>query len=172
MRNRLSIILAVLLIPSFLVSCKKKDAPKPAEPAAKVEQKQVKEVKPEEVARKTVKPDDVVAPPKRNPFLSYAVIARSVEAARKSRGPLECCELPQFKVLAVIVGPESSNALIQTHDNKKYIVKVGDPLGSHDGKVVSISDRHIVVKEPVRDDMGKVTSSVEMELKMPAEKGR
>ena len=102
----------------------------------------------------------------RNPFQSHLVVMRGVEGAKKIKGPLECCELSAFKLVAVVVGvgEDSGFALIQAPDGKRYVIRRGDVLGTREGKVVKLTPRSVVVRETIRDEDGKVKSSEEMEL--------
>lgn len=109
----------------------------------------------------------------RNPFQSHIVLMKASPAAQhKIRGPLECCELSMFRVMAAVVGVTDSEgfALIQAPDGKRYVVRRGDVLGARDGKVFRIHSTGIVVREHTRDEDGKIKSSEDIELRMPEKK--
>ncbi|MFQ5736633.1 MAG: pilus assembly protein PilP [Thermodesulfobacteriota bacterium] len=163
----------IALIPLALVACGK-DEPKQqprvkrARPAAKppvVAQAPVQEAKAPEA-----KAEEINAR-YRNPFQSHIMIMRGTEVEKKIRGPLECCDLDQFRVVAVVVGQGEGYALVQAPDKKRYVVKRGDAMGPRDGKVVKITGRGLIVREYVRDEEGKVVGSHDLEVNLPQKKG-
>ncbi len=160
------LILAILLFP--LISCSKKEEVKGMAP--------VKKAKPVQPANAPAEAISMAAPvestaevKQRNPFQSYIVLMRATEGSKKLKGPLECCELSLFKVQAIVVGPDNSFALVQAPDGKRYIVRRGDVLGAMGGKIIRIDAKSITVREINMQD-GKVISSNDTELKLPAEK--
>ena len=105
----------------------------------------------------------------RNPFQSHILLMKAVPGAvQKIKGPLECCELSSFKVMAAVVGVTDSEgfALIQAPDGKRYVVRRGDVMGPRDGKVTKIHSRGLVVREHMRDEDGKIKSTEDIELKL------
>lgn len=105
----------------------------------------------------------------RNPFQSHIILMKAVPGApQKIRGPLECCELSMFKVLAAVVGVSDSEgfALIQAPDGKRYVVRRGDVLGARDGKVIKIHPKGLVIREHTRDEDGKIKSTDDIELRL------
>lgn len=164
MVKRFRILFAIALVPLLLISCKKEEQPQPvpvkkAQPARPAQAPQTIDI--------TAPAEPSIGLKQRNPFLSYLVLLKGVEGAKKIKGPLECCELNQFKLVAVVVSSERSSALVQAPDSKRYIVKVGDIMGARDGRIVKIEDRSITVREYARDDAGKVTSSADIEIRLP-----
>lgn len=154
------------LTPFLLTSCKGKEEkplvpikrPKPAAeaPAAGLAETQV------ELHELTAASNE------RNPFVSHIMLLRDTRAVKKIKGPLECCDVGQFKLLAVVVAPEKSSALLQAPDGKRYIVRTGDLLGSREGRIVSIASRSLTVRERTLDDAGKVIATSDVELALPA----
>lgn len=161
----------VALLPLALAACGK-DQPKQAEPVKKarpaapspvpspaVDEKKETEVKPEAFDARY-----------RNPFQSHIVMMQGRESSKKIRGPLECCDLDQFTIVAVVVGPDSAFALVQAPDAKRYVVRRGDVMGPRDGKVVKITESGLVVREYVRDEDGAIVTTQDIEVNLPAKK--
>jgi Tfp pilus assembly protein PilP len=166
----LKILLVVAAIPLLLVSCKSE------QPPTSGRFKRAKIAKPAPVEAPAS--DDAVAKkrvaskaPRRNPFLSYIVISKGVDKAVKIKGPLECCELNLFRLVAVVVSQDSSFALVESPDKKRYIVRRGDLLGARDGKITRINTKSITVREYEKDVTGKVISTSDEELRLPTDKG-
>lgn len=106
----------------------------------------------------------------RNPFQSYIALKGGVERPEKVRGPLECCDLSLFRLVAVVAGEESSYALVQAPDGKRYIIKKGDLIGLREGRVVRIDTAGVMVREYTRDSEGKVVKTTDEMLTLPKEK--
>lgn len=105
----------------------------------------------------------------RNPFQSHILLMKAVPGApQKIKGPLECCELAVFRVLASVVGVTDSEgfALIQAPDGKRYVVRRGDVMGAREGKVIKIHSKGMVVREHTRDEDGKIKSTEDVELRL------
>lgn len=105
----------------------------------------------------------------RNPFQSYLIVSRGADGPAKIKGPLECCELGSFKLVAIVVGSADSEgfALIQAPDTKRFVIRKGDVLGTREGRVVKFTSKAVFVREVTRDDEGKVRSSEDIELRLP-----
>lgn len=161
---------AFILVAFFLTSCggeepqapeiqiKKEDAPPlTLEPVIK-EEKEEKEEAPEltAVERKSM----------RNPFQTF-IVKKAPVGPTRIKGPLECCDITLFKVLAVVSGIDNPRALVLAPDGKKYSVKAGDRIGIKEGKIIAIEGRGIIVKELRRVD-GKVTTE-DVELSLPGD---
>ncbi|MBI2401031.1 MAG: pilus assembly protein PilP [Deltaproteobacteria bacterium] len=105
----------------------------------------------------------------RNPFQSHIILMKAVPGApQKIRGPLECCELGMFKVVAAVVGVSDAEgfALIQAPDGKRYVVRRGDVLGAREGKVMKIHSKGLLIREHTRDEEGKIKSTEDIELRL------
>lgn len=157
--------LILLILPLFLISCGSKEPewkPKRARPRVKppVQAAQVK------AADK--KKEMVFGKIHRNPFLSYLLISKKKRKISKIRGPLECCDITLFGVVAVVVSEEKSFALVQAPDNKRYIVRRGDLVGDMGGRVIRVDSKGITVREYKRDDRGKVSSSKDIRMDLPS----
>ncbi|OGP22353.1 MAG: hypothetical protein A2054_07305 [Deltaproteobacteria bacterium GWA2_55_10] len=158
-------IIALSLVPA-LASCGKKDAGQ-TETVTAVKRPPAAQVQsPIETSASIASTVDVKL---RNPFQSHLIVMRGLETGKKIRGPLECCDLSTFKLLAVVVGSSDSEGfgLLQAQDGKRYIVRRGDSIGSREGKVVKLTSRSIVIREVQKDDEGKIKSSEDIELRLP-----
>ncbi|MBI5902327.1 MAG: pilus assembly protein PilP, partial [Deltaproteobacteria bacterium] len=138
MIDRFKIFFAIALITAALVSCKKEAAqvqqPRPVEKAQPAQAQQAAAPPGGEAP----KSEAAIDAKSRNPFQSHIILMRGVEGAKKVKGPLECCEIALFKVVAIVAGTDNPVALIQSPDNKRYIVKKGDLIGSREGHVTGI----------------------------------
>ena len=170
MTRNLKILLALGAISLLLVSCKSEQT----ESTGRFKRAPVPKPAPVEEAA-SVYTDELGAydanASRRNPFLSFIVISRGADKAVKIKGPLECCELNLFRLVAVVVSSENSYALVESPDKKRYIVRRGDLIGAMDGKITRINTRSITVREYARDAGGKIISTSDEELRLPV-KGR
>lgn len=167
MTRTLKIAIAVIALPFLAASCNKADdaaEERIARPAVKKES-----VKAAEAVEKPVYKESGETPDLRNPFQSHLIVARGGDSPVKVKGPLECCEVSSFKLLAVVVGSSDPEgyALIQAPDTKRYVIRKGDALGTREGRVVKFTSKAVIVREVSRDDEGKVRSSEEIELSLP-----
>lgn len=163
MKDILKIIVIAVLLPTFLYSCGGGGQQAPAQPA-KTDVQTVEKKAEEPLAPVVVSKAEA---PLKNPFQSYIMTKKnSVEEGKEIKGPLECCDLKLFKVMASMLAGDSTYALLSAPDGKRYIVKVGDKIGLNSGKIADIDAEGIVVKEPVKDLEGNIVSSVITELKL------
>lgn len=102
----------------------------------------------------------------RNPFQSY--ITPDVTTYDRVLGPLECCELSLFRLMAVISGVDRPRALIMAPDGKKYITKKGDVMGLRGGKITKIYKNKIIVEESFKDSDGKKMIKEYVEISLPS----
>lgn len=107
----------------------------------------------------------------RNPFQSY-IIPHTATKDDRVLGPLECCELSLFRLMAVISGIDRPRALIMAPDGKKHITKKGDIMGLRGGKITKIYKNKIVIEEKFRDPSGKRIVKELVELKLPSEEAK
>lgn len=98
----------------------------------------------------------------RNPFQSYI---RGAE--EDDLGPLECCDITQFRVLAVIVGMQGGNkAKIVVPGGQKYTIQVGTKIGNRKGKVYKIASGTVFIKEKHKNVLGE-EETVRVEITLP-----
>jgi Tfp pilus assembly protein PilP len=163
------ILIALLVLPMFLVSCGSKAPEEEWKPVrAKVVAKpKVDPAAAEKAKIKEMEKEMMATGPENNPFLSHIIVRKSVEEEEDLKGPLECCAISLFRLLAVVVGSESSYALLQAPDSKRYIVRKGDLVGTRGGKVIRIDSTGLTVRENRYNDSGKVISSSNTALMLP-----
>lgn len=106
---------------------------------------------------------------RRDPFRPFTLNARASPARKRDHlSPLERFELNQLKLVGVIADARNSNALIEDTSGLGYVVKVGTPIGSSDGKVVAIKREGIVIEESFVDLYG-AQKKREVNMKLTAE---
>jgi type IV pilus assembly protein PilP len=99
---------------------------------------------------------------KPDPFRSFVRVSLRDDPGGIS-SPLERFDLSQLTVTGIIWGPEVPRALIEDPAGKGYIVSVGTSIGKNKGKVVSIDDNLVLVKETYVDFRDRATTK-EVEL--------
>jgi type IV pilus assembly protein PilP len=163
-------IVVLILLPVFLTSC---GGEEPQEPAIQIKEAQPP-AKPTDKAKEEEKPAAPDPAPftkkeMRNPFQTF-IVTRVPTGSKRIKGPLECCEIGLFRVLAVVTGIDEPRALVLAPDGKRYSIKKGDLMGTREGKVIAIEGKSIIVKELIRDGEGKVVSTENVEIGLPEEK--
>jgi type IV pilus assembly protein PilP len=102
---------------------------------------------------------------KRDPFKSF-IRGLYGEGEEDSTSPLERFDLSQLELSAIIWGIDAPRALITDPSGKGYIVSTGAVLGKNKGRIVSIGDNSVVVKETYVDSFDRATTKpVEMHLR-------
>lgn len=91
---------------------------------------------------------------KRDPFRPISLRTRSSPRARENLSPLERYELGQLKVVGIVWDVKEPRAMVEDTSGLGYIVKVGTPIGSSEGKVKAIRPNEIVVEELHTDFYG------------------
>lgn len=162
MRGRyLGLTLALILLLALIAACKK-EAPKPAvqKQAEKVQvapqapTPAVKEEKAVEAEAYTYNPKG-----KRDPFLSIIEASKrekEVEKKKKSLKPSESYDVTDIRVIAIARDKNNYYAMIQLPDKKYFTAKEGMTLGVHGGKIVSIDEGSVVVREFIKDYKGEI----------------
>ncbi len=163
-RGYVKILLFIIMLPLFIVACGSEETetfvPRRAHP--RIAEKKAPDEGLAPVEHKKISADK----PRRNPFLSYIIVRKGREKAKRIKGPLECCALELFRVTAVVLSGESSYALINAPDGKRYIVRRGDLIGQNSGRIVKIDSGGLKVREYQRDDDGRVVSFKDRSLKI------
>jgi type IV pilus assembly protein PilP len=167
MFGRPFVYIVFLLVPFLLTSC---GGEEPQEPEVQIKQV-AKPPEPTDVVeeeKEEAAPEPVTFPAKkmRNPFQTF-IVKKTPVGPTRIKGPLECCDIKLFKVMAVVSGIDEPRALVLAPDGKKYTVKQGDRMGTKDGKIIAIKDKSIIVKELVRDLVGNVVSTENVEISLP-----
>lgn len=96
-----------------------------------------------------------VAAGKRDPFRSF--VLEHAKDRVHDRGPLEQFDLAQLSCAAVVWNTERPRALILDPSGRGYVVSEGTSVGKNDGKVISIGDNTVVVRETYVDYLGERT---------------
>jgi type IV pilus assembly protein PilP len=100
---------------------------------------------------------------KPDPFRSFVRLQEELDEGVTT--PLERFDLSQLQVTAIIWSSERPRALIRDPAGKGYIVSAGTPIGKNKGRVVSIEDNLVLVKETYVDFRDRATTKeVEMRL--------
>lgn len=70
--------------------------------------------------------------------------------------PLQKFDVNELKLKGILLGGLGDYARIEAPDGKSYTINVGTPVGQHGGKVTSITDNTVLVKETIHYESGKV----------------
>ena len=160
--SRLRTLGIVALASAALLACSSEPAPVPAseqqaaKPAPVAPPMPEANAEPEEEYRydPTGKPD---------PFRSFVRLQDDLEDGITT--PLERFDLTQLMVTAIIWGSDRPRALIRDPGGRGYIISAGTPIGKNKGRVVSIEDNLVRVKETYVDFRDRATTKeVEMRL--------
>ena len=107
------------------------------------------------------KSDDAPAPAvkmdesQRDPFRPTTLRAKTeVVRTRENVSPLERFELSQLKLVGIVWDTKDPRAMVEDSGGLGYVVKVGTPIGTNDGKVKAIYRNEVVVEELYSDDYG------------------
>jgi Tfp pilus assembly protein PilP len=83
----------------------------------------------------------------RDPFRPFTLNKVRPGGPRKNLSPLERYDLGQLKLVGVIWDVKEPNAMVEDAAGLGYVVRVGTPIGSNEGKVKAIQSTAIVVEE-------------------------
>jgi Tfp pilus assembly protein PilP len=104
----------------------------------------------------------------RDPFQPMASRPKVNKVPRENLSPLERYELSQLKLVAIVWDSKEPRAMVEDSSGLGYVVKLGTPIGSNDGKVKAIHRSEVVVEEFYSDDYG-MRKKREVGLKLPTE---
>jgi type IV pilus assembly protein PilP len=90
----------------------------------------------------------------RDPFRPTALRTKVSKAPRENLSPLERYELSQLKLVGIVWDIKEPRAMVEDSGGLGYVIKVGTPIGSNDGKVKAIHRNEVVVEELYSDDYG------------------
>ena len=139
----------------------------PARPAARAPAAPQKEA----VPQKEITPEEVVKAEeyryvvgeKRDPFRPFIILARV--PGEPPLPPLQRYDIPQLKVIGIVLGGESSRAMVEDASGKGYVVSRGTRIGRRNGVIVSIEKDRLIVEEQYKDSAGNLkTKEVSMKL--------
>lgn len=105
---------------------------------------------------------------KRDPFHPLALKPKATRRPRENLSPLERYELGQLKLVGIVWDIREPTAMVEDTAGLGYIVKVGTPIGSNEGKVKAIKPSEIVIEEIETDFFGK-RKKRETTMKLPRE---
>ena len=81
---------------------------------------------------------------------------RKPRRSRLPRTPLERIDISQLTLVGIVVSADGNKALLESASGKGYVVKEGDYIGTHSGKIVGIRKDRIVIEEEMEDGTGGV----------------
>ncbi len=90
----------------------------------------------------------------RDPFRPMTLRTKVNTRPRENLSPLERLDLSQLKVVGVIWDIKEPRAMVEDTAGLGYVIKVGTPIGSNDGKVKAIHRNQVVVEEATADIYG------------------
>lgn len=105
---------------------------------------------------------------KRDPFRPFTLNSR-IHNRREHLSPLERYDLGQLRLVGIIWHVKEPRAMVEDGTGLGYIVKVGTPIGTNDGKVRAIKPNEIVVEETYVDLFGSKKKR-EVNIKLSVEK--
>jgi type IV pilus assembly protein PilP len=156
----------IVAIAWALLGCGSDSAPKPKpqqQATVAPDLGEVEEVEVEEVEEYRYDPAG-----KPDPFRSFVKLQDELGDGLTT--PLERFDLTQLEVTAIIWGADRARALIRDPAGKGYIVSSGTPIGKNKGRVISIQDNVVVVKETYVDFRDRATTK-EVELRLYENQG-
>lgn len=106
---------------------------------------------------------------KRDPFRSF-VLDRIKEIDKTAKGPLEQFDLSQLSVSGVVWEGGSRRALVIDPSGQAYIVQEGDAIGKNEGRIITIGDSEMKVRERYEDFHGEQTVK-EIVMRIPLTDG-
>ncbi|MDQ7074417.1 MAG: pilus assembly protein PilP [Gammaproteobacteria bacterium] len=78
--------------------------------------------------------------------------------AQRRKEPLEQFPLDTLKMVGILEQNQTNWGLIQAPDGTIHKVLAGNHLGENDGKIISVSEQKISIKEIVNDGLGNYVS--------------
>jgi Tfp pilus assembly protein PilP len=108
---------------------------------------------------------------KRDPFRSFLMErAERLALEAQVRGPLEQFDLSQLSLEGVVWQTGNARALVSDPSGETYIIAEGARIGKNDGRVISIEDNMVRVKETYVDYLGRETTK-DIEMRMRRNEG-
>jgi Tfp pilus assembly protein PilP len=93
-------------------------------------------------------------PNSRDPFRPATMRTKVNASARENLSPLERLDLGQLKIVGIVWDIREPRAMIEDAAGLGYVVRIGTPIGSNDGKVKAIRRDHVIVEEFYEDAYG------------------
>ena len=91
---------------------------------------------------------------KRDPFRPLALKTKVRSRPRENLTPLERYELGQLKLVGIVWDIKEPRAMVEDGAGLGYIVKIGTPIGTNEGKVRVIKPTEILIEESTIDFYG------------------
>lgn len=107
---------------------------------------------------------------KRDPFRNFVWERPDRLREADLQGPLEQFDLMQLSLVAVVWKTGSARALVEDPSGESYIIAEGSRVGRNEGRVISIDDGVVVVKETYVDYLGQETTK-DIEMRMRRNEG-
>lgn len=108
---------------------------------------------------------------KRDPFYSRILKPDIVPKPPKKAFGLEQYELDEIKLVGIIWGSSEKRAVVETPEEKAYIIKTNTPIGKRKGIVKSITDDEVIIQEINTDYFGnKIEKLSTLKLQKETEK--
>lgn len=103
---------------------------------------------------------------KRDPFRNFKWDRPDRFETSADAGPLEQFDVGQLSLVAVVWKTGKARALVQDPSGESYIVAEGARMGKNEGRVISIEDNLVLVKETYVDFLGqRTTKDIEMRMR-------
>ena len=100
---------------------------------------------------------------KKDPFKPFVAVKiesnktpESIKKTLRNSLPIHSFDVSQFKLIGIITGGRTNQAMVTDPGGKGYVLKVGMLIGKNDGRIVSISSSGVEVLEQFKDDNGRV----------------
>lgn len=92
--------------------------------------------------------------PARDPFRSVTELRR--RSTSSLTHPLQQYSVQQLELLGIIWGIADPKALLRAPDKREFVIGVGTPVGTGDGKVVAILQDRVIIVERYYDYRGQL----------------
>jgi type IV pilus assembly protein PilP len=106
---------------------------------------------------------------RRDPFRSF-ILDRLHEDETQTKGPLEEYDLSQLQVAGLVWKAERRRALVIDPSGQGYVVEEGDRIGKNNGRVLTIGDSAMRVREEYVDFHGEATTK-EIDMRIRQSQG-
>jgi type IV pilus assembly protein PilP len=94
---------------------------------------------------------------------------RPSQQRRENLSPLQRYEVGQLKLVGVIWDVKEPNAMVEDSAGLGYVVRIGTPIGSNEGKVKAIQPAKIVIEE-FEIDLYGAKKKIERTMRLAPEK--
>ncbi|MGA1846845.1 pilus assembly protein PilP [Deferribacter abyssi] len=95
----------------------------------------------------------------RDPFLSVVELYKDSKDIDNQGNPLFKVSLDQIKLVGILKSTFGNIGVLDIRGNN-YYVKVGDEIGVNRGKIISVSENMIVVRQTERDIFGNIRTDI------------